>query len=72
MNPSVAPLAGKTGKPNVWVAEAVGDPARCTLLFALDAAKTPKFLLSPVKADRFTAAIVSIKTGLAATKHPFS
>jgi hypothetical protein len=74
MSPNAARLAVRTGKPNVWAAAAavVGDPAKCTLLFALNAAKRQKCLLSPVKADRFTAAIVSTRTKITATKHSFN
>lgn len=71
MSPNAARLAVRTGKPNVW-AVAVGDPARCTLPFALNVAKRQKCLLSPVKADRSIAAIVSTSSEITAAKHSFN
>jgi hypothetical protein len=41
---------------------ATGPNAKCSLRYALSAAKTPKYLLNPAVTDRFTVAIVIVKS----------
>ena len=60
-NPNVVPLAGRQGKPNARAAQEI---VRCSPPFAPNAAKKQKYLLNHVKAGRYIAANVSIKTEL--------
>jgi hypothetical protein len=62
MSQNGAPPAGRQGKPKEWDPVAA-SPAKCTLQFALSAARTRKYLSSPARADPFIAANASAKCG---------
>ncbi len=62
MSQSAVPPAARQGSQSVMEAAATDPHARCFPRHAPSAARTPKYPLNPVKVDRYTVAIATVKS----------